>query len=447
MLKYIITACVALCMYSLMPLAGAVYADPYTFDESTGTITDCEKYVSGRLEVPSEINGHVVTTIGNQAFRQCYQLTEIVLPNTITRIDGWAFAYCEGLKSVTLPSSVEYYSPSFFRCSNMMAINVSDANPYFCSVDGVLFSKDMQKLIEYPCGKDGGYQIPFGVKTIGEGAFEWRSRLSGISVPQSVKTMETGAFSKCFNVTDIYYQGSEDQWNAIKIGDSNQWNNAVKIHYYIDLGAGNVDDVGDTPSSWAVEEIEKARKNGLIPENLDEGYQNNITRQEFCQLAVKVLEAAVGRPIDDILDYHGILINELQFDDTNDKNILAMNALHVVFGVGEGKFEPDRTISREEAATMLTRLAKVLDARLPNEAKLTFGDRSEISEWAYDSVIFVSHVSNNNGFAIMGGTGDNKFSPKGTYTREQAFLSFGRLFDVVKECTIDSIVVEKPIEG
>src|SRR5699024_6035305 len=114
-----IAVCVVLCMYSLMPLAGAVYADPYTFDDSTGTITNCEKYVSGRLEVPSEINGHVVTTIGNQAFRQCYKLTEIVLPNTITKIDGWAFAYCEGLKSVTLPSSVEYYSPAFFRCSNM----------------------------------------------------------------------------------------------------------------------------------------------------------------------------------------------------------------------------------------------------------------------------------------------------------------------------------------
>lgn len=437
---------VVFCIYSLTPLANAVYSDPYTFDESTGTITDCEKSVSGRLEVPSEINGHVVTTIGNQAFRQCYQLTEIVLPNTITRIDGWAFAYCEGLKSVILPSSVEYYSPSFFRCSNMMAINVSDANPYFCSVDGVLFSKDMQKLIEYPCGKDGAYQIPFGVKTIGEGAFEWRSRLSGISVPQSVKTMETGAFSKCFNVTDIYYQGSKEQWNAIKIGDSNQWNNAVKIHYYVDLGAGNVDDVGDVPSSWAVEEIEKARKNGLIPEDLDEGYQNNITRQEFCQLAVKVLEAAIGRPIDDILDYHGILINELQFDDTNDNNILAMNALHVVSGVGEGKFEPNRAINREEAATMLTRLAKVLDGSLPNEATLTFADKNSVSEWAYYSVMFVSNVVVDGNKAIMNGTGENKFSPNENYTREQAFLSFGRLYDAFEKCTIAEMYIEQVID-
>lgn len=154
---------------------------------------------------------------------------------------------------------------------------------------------------------------------------QWRSQLKSISIPQSVNTIETGAFSKCFNVTDIYYQGSKNRWNAIRISDANQWNEAVTIHYYIDLGAGNVDDVGDAPSSWAIEEIEDARENGLIPESLDEKYQDNITRQEFCQLAVKLIEASVGRSIDDVLEYHGVLVNELQFDDTDDKNILVMN--------------------------------------------------------------------------------------------------------------------------
>ena len=203
----------------------------------------------------------------------------------------------------------------------------------------------------------------------------------------------------------------------------------------------------ETPSSWAVEEIEDARGNGLIPEELDEKYQNNVTRQEFCQLAVQLIESSIGRSIDDVLNYHDVLINESEFNDTNDKNVLVMNALHVVSGVGKGKFEPSRAINREEAATMLARLAKVLNASQPNDATLTFGDRSEISEWAYDSIIFVSRVTNKNGLAIMGGTGDNKFAPKDTYTREQAFLSFGRLFDVVQECTIGSMVVEKPIEA
>lgn len=242
--KYMLSVYVVFCIYSLAPLANAVYSDPYTFDESTGTITDCETSVSGRLEVPSEINGHVVTTIGNQAFRQCYQLTEIVLPNTITRIDGWAFAYCEGLKSVTLPSSVEYYSPSFLGCSNMMVINVSDANPYFCSVDGVLFSEDMKKLIEYPCGRGDSCQIPAGVEIIGEAAFEWRSRLRSISIPQSINTIETGAFLKCFNISDIYYQGTEDQWNEIQIADLNQWNENVTIHYNSYLNDENEDRIG-----------------------------------------------------------------------------------------------------------------------------------------------------------------------------------------------------------
>ena len=552
--KYMLSVYVVFCIYSLAPLANAVYSDPYTFDESTGTITDCETSVSGRLEVPSEINGHVVTTIGNQAFRQCYQLTEIVLPNTITRIDGWAFAYCEGLKSVTLPSSVEYYSPSFFRCSNMMAINVSDANPYFCSADGVLFSKDMKKLIEYPHGKGSSYQIPSGVEIIGEGAFEWRSRLRSISIPQSINTIETLAFSKCFNISDIYYQGTEDQWNEIQIADFNQWNENVTIHYNSYLNDENEDRIGhfvysngeflsdfsiefennqraylmfwhnygdspsdedfiftweadkwqyelvgnrsrklfdvsfiptengmrirvickdgeyyswetmqrsrvwidaeykgflssfDTPSSWAVEEIEDARENGLIPESLDEKYQNNITRQEFCQLAVKLIEVSVGNSIDDVLEYHGVLVNELQFDDTDDKNILAMNALRIVSGVGDGKFEPNRAIKREEAATMLTRLGKVLDGKLPQNAMLNFADKTSVSDWAYYSVMFVSNNEDENGRAIMGGTGNNQFSPQETYTREQAFLSFDRLYHVVEKCTIAKMHIEQAID-
>ena len=554
MLKYVLSVCMVLFVCIITYKANAVYVEPYTFDESTGTITDCEKSVSGRLEVPSEINGHIVTTIGNQAFRQCYQLTEIVLPNTITRIDGGAFVYCEGLESVTLPSGVKYYDVAFGRCANLKEINVSSANPYFCSVDGVLFSKDLKKLIEYPYGKGDSYKIPSGVKIIGEAAFEWRSKLSDISIPQSVNTIETGAFLKCFNITDIYYQGTKEQWDAIQIAEWNQWNENVTIHYNSYLNNENENRIGhfeysngeflsdffidsennqkaylmfwhnygdsasdedfsftwetgkwqyelegnrsrrvfevsfiptengmrirvackdgeyyswetgqrssvwvdaeykgflgsnEMPSSWAIEEITAARENGLIPENLDGAYQNNITRQEFCQLAVQLIESSIGRSIDDVLNYHDVLINESEFSDTNDKNVLVMNALHVVSGVGKGKFEPSRAINREEAATMLARLAKVLNASQPNDATLTFGDRSEISEWAYDSIIFVSRVTNKNGLAIMGGTGDNKFAPKDTYTREQAFLSFGRLFDVVQECTIGSMVVEKPIE-
>lgn len=444
--KYMLSVCIVLCTYSLITPANAMYAEPFTFDESTGTITDCEKSVSGRLEVPSEINGHMVTTIGNQAFRQCYQLTEIVLPDTITRIDSGAFAYCESLKSVTLPSSIQYYNCAFGGCANLMEINVNNANPYFCSVNGVLFSKDRRRLIEYPCGKQGGYQIPFGVEVIGESAFEWRSKLSAISVPQSVKTIETNAFLKCFNVTNIYYQGSKEQWNAIQIGDYNQWNKTVIIQYNIDLGAGNVVDVGDMPSSWAVEEIEKARENRLIPVNLDEAYQNNITRQEFCQLAVKVLEAVIGRPIDDILDYHDISINEFQFDDTNDKSILAMYALHVVSGVEERKFEPNRAIEREEAATMLTRLAKVLNANLPSDAELSFSDKNLVSEWAYYSVMFVSNIVSENNKAIMNGTAEKTFSPQETYTREQAFLSFGRLYEALLKCSIAQMRIEHSVD-
>lgn len=197
-----------------------------------------------------------------------------------------------------------------------------------------------------------------------------------------------------------------------------------------------------TPSTWAIKEVEDARENGLIPEELDEKYQNNITRQEFCQLAVQLLETVIGRDMDEILAYHDVAINQNEFNDTKDQNVLAMNALRVVFGTEKGKFSPDSTIKRQDAATMLTRLAKVMNESLPDGAALSFSDGNAVSSYAYYSVMFVSNQQDNDGRMVMTGTGANLFSPHATYTREQAFLSFGRLYDVVKKCTIGQLRIE-----
>ena len=203
---------------------------PFTFDEQTGTITYCES-VSSRLNIPSNINGHYVTSIGNQAFRQCYEITEVIFPNTINNIEGWSFAYCDGLEKITLPKSLINFKPSFVGCYNLTDINVDSENKYFCSIDGVLFSKDKKTLIEFPYGKATDYIIPDGTNIIDECAFETRSKLKSISIPLSVKNIKDCAFLKCFNITDVYYQGTEAQWNQISIGEFNQWSPNVKIHY------------------------------------------------------------------------------------------------------------------------------------------------------------------------------------------------------------------------
>ncbi len=86
----------------------------------------------------------------------------------------------------------------------LTAFAVDGANERFVAVDGVLFSRDMTTLIRYPVAKSGTeYTLPFGVKTIGEGAFESVTELKFLTLPASVTAIEKSAFYNCAHLTDV----------------------------------------------------------------------------------------------------------------------------------------------------------------------------------------------------------------------------------------------------
>ena len=101
-----------------------------------------------------------------------------------------------------------------------------------------------------------------------------------------------------------------------------------------------------------------------------------------------------------------------------------MGGLGVVTGVGGGNFAPDRTLTRQEAAVMLARLADVVGQPLPPSAS-TFADNASVASWAVDS------VGQMQASGIMGGDGNDNFAPSGTYTREQSIISMLRLFELL----------------
>lgn len=197
----------------------------------------------------------------------------------------------------------------------------------------------------------------------------------------------------------------------------------------------------DIPSAWAIEEIDSARDAGIVPENLDSQYQDNITREEFCEIAAALVESKTGETMADVLDQKE-LTGRNPFSDTSNSDVIAMNALGVVNGSGGGRFSPNDEITREEAATMLTRLGKIMNLHSPESVELSFSDADSISDWAYDAVAFVSSCMDpTNNKYVMGGTGGNRFSPKEPYTREQAFASFMRLYNAIGSCTVDQMQI------
>ena len=184
----------------------------------------------------------------------------------------------------------------------------------------------------------------------------------------------------------------------------------------------------DVPSDWAQEEVALAVEAGLVPDALQRGYTSNITRLDFCRLVITLIERKTGRSIDDVLASRGLTLDYGAFTDTKDKNVLAAFALGIVSGRGGGIFDGAAGITREEAAKMLANTAAVLGIA-SNAAPVAFADAGSFSSWAVEAIAFVSStVDKVSGKPVMGGVGEGLFSPRGTYTRQQAFITMLRLY-------------------
>lgn len=217
----------------------------YSLDTETGVLTisgtgDMYNY-AGTDDYPDYHNFYVksviietgVTSIGSFAFGDCTSLKSVMIPNSVTSIEAMAFDYCTSLKSVTIPGSVrsiERYA--FCQCSSLLSIEVLKNNLNYSSVNGVLFNKDKSKLITYPAGKTNNtYEIPNSVTSIGLAAFLCCSSLASITIPDSVTNIGYAAFNDCTRLKDVYYTGSQSEWNKIYIDSHNQYLTNATIHY------------------------------------------------------------------------------------------------------------------------------------------------------------------------------------------------------------------------
>lgn len=146
-------------------------------------------------------------------FRYCSGLESIVIPDGIELIDEYAFSNCTSLKSINVPAAVtELDTSAFEHCDSLSRINVDENNSYFSSVDGVLFSKSKSTLLCCPNGiETDSYQIPDYVTSLAGGAFKYCSGLTSITVPDSVRSIGGYAFAGCKNIKEITLPGEIDE--------------------------------------------------------------------------------------------------------------------------------------------------------------------------------------------------------------------------------------------
>ena len=358
-----------------------------------------------------------VTSIGDFTFSYCASLKEIIIPDGVTSIGGFAFNGCDGLVDVTIPASVEKMSGAFAGCKNLATISVVPENVHFCSLSGVVYSKDQKTIIAYPAGRsDMGYTIPDGVTSIDDFAFYDCTNLAEISIPDTVTAVGRAAFSICDSLKDVYFLGTKDAWQKVSIESENEaiTENAT-IHYF---------------SEWTREKeptcTEPGSETSVCPEA---GCGKTFTR-EIPALGHSWDEGKVTKPATEtetgtktftctrcgetktetIPATGSVNVTEMFTDVSHswaDDGIQYCVTHQLMFGVGDNLFAPKMTTTRAQIVQILYNL----EGEPKVSGTMPFTDLTQ--NWYKDAVLWSYQTG------VVVGTSATTFEPDQPVTREQ----------------------------
>jgi hypothetical protein len=145
---------------------------------------------SGAISVPSVLGGCPVTAIGNWAFQNCTDVTEVSIPDSVTNIGRMAFYGCASLLSVAIPEGVERIDNSLFEF----------------------------------CGALREVSMPEGVTYVGRESFAGCSNLTALALPSSVTRIAGGAFHHCNGLAALYVP--------------EEWENPEELFFQAELPSG-----------------------------------------------------------------------------------------------------------------------------------------------------------------------------------------------------------------
>lgn len=159
-------------------------------------LTDAGKELTD-ISIPLQINGIVVKYISDYAFYKNTNLEKISIPNSVKMIGYAAFWGCVNLKSIKISDDLEYIPFDCFReCIKLTTIT-----------------------------------LPSALKKIGEYAFADCVKLKTIYIGKDLKIITTHAFAHCKSIKSVIYEGSEEDWNKIRIHPVNEWLLGAKFSY------------------------------------------------------------------------------------------------------------------------------------------------------------------------------------------------------------------------
>lgn len=177
----------------------------------------------GNKNVVNITGGENISVIGKSSFYGCTSLASFAVPEGLKKVDEMAFYQCSALEgfqlndgieeighfafwenklmsSADIPASVTTIGENpFGMCQKITQINVAEDNANYASVDGILFDKDVTKLISYPNGNylNFYYTLPETVKVIGSNSFYGNVSIMGVTMPEGLEEIGGGALRQC----------------------------------------------------------------------------------------------------------------------------------------------------------------------------------------------------------------------------------------------------------
>ena len=269
--------------------------------DGTIQITEVNKNIVNAV-IPAEIDGYTVTSIGNDAFNGCTRLTSVTIPDTVksiginafwsctslseinipdsvTTICGFAFRSCRSLKSISIPDSVVRIADgAFSSCTSLTNIDISPNHPVYAFSNGMLITKKDMTLVQYLGQGSETCDIPWGIKEIGQGAFEntklssviipsigfqtfWGNRsMTAVRIPASLTVLGFGSFGFCDSLNTIEIDPENPVYEMRGSMLVNKKENV--LYYHLDQDEGTF----EIPEGIELIEVDAFEKNEKLKE-------------------------------------------------------------------------------------------------------------------------------------------------------------------------------------